>query len=173
MLTGLLLLSVIITCFNIKMSVNTIEKEMATHSSVLARRIPVTEEPGGLPSMGSHGVRHDWNDLAAAANTICVNIYVCISVEENNGYFIFLYILYFPKFSWHKIYFSTDCFFSKYPLIVINMDKFHINLIMFIKVLDSFLLVLCHIQVGTSSQLSVAMNLVSKMRIFTKLQILS
>ena len=44
-----------------------LEKEMATHSSVLAWRIPGTEEPGGLPSMGSHRVRHDWSDLAAAA----------------------------------------------------------------------------------------------------------
>ena len=35
------------------------EKEMATHSSVLARRIPGTGEPGGLPSMGSHRVAHD------------------------------------------------------------------------------------------------------------------
>ena len=36
-----------------------LEKEMATHSSVLASRIPGTGEPGGLPSMGSHRVRHD------------------------------------------------------------------------------------------------------------------
>ena len=36
-----------------------LEKEMATHSSVLAWRIPGTEEPGGLPSMGSHRVGHD------------------------------------------------------------------------------------------------------------------
>ena len=36
-----------------------LEKEMATHSSVLAWRIPGTGEPGGLPSMGSHGVGHD------------------------------------------------------------------------------------------------------------------
>ena len=36
-----------------------LEKEMATHSSVLAWRIPSTAEPGGLPSMGSHRVRHD------------------------------------------------------------------------------------------------------------------
>ena len=43
-----------------------LEKERATHSSVLAWRIPGTGEPGGLPSMGSHRVRHDWNDLAAA-----------------------------------------------------------------------------------------------------------
>ena len=36
-----------------------LEKEMATHSSVLAWRIPGTGEPGGLPSMGPHRVRHD------------------------------------------------------------------------------------------------------------------
>ena len=36
-----------------------LEKEMATHSSILAWRIPGTEEPGGLPSLGSHRVRHD------------------------------------------------------------------------------------------------------------------
>ena len=36
-----------------------LEKEMATHSSVLAWRIPGMEEPGGLPSMGSHRVGHD------------------------------------------------------------------------------------------------------------------
>ena len=40
---------------------------MATHSSVLAWRIPGTGEPGGLPSMGSHRVGHDWSDSAAAA----------------------------------------------------------------------------------------------------------
>jgi len=42
-----------------------LEKEMATHSSVLAWRIPGMGEPGGLPSMGSHRVGHDWSDLAA------------------------------------------------------------------------------------------------------------
>ena len=44
-----------------------LEKEMATHSSVLAWRIPGMGEPGGLPSMGSLRVRHDWSNLAAAA----------------------------------------------------------------------------------------------------------
>ena len=44
-----------------------LEKEMATHSSVLAWRVPGTEEPGELLSMGSQRVRHDWSDLAAAA----------------------------------------------------------------------------------------------------------
>ena len=40
-------------------SSTTMEKEMATHSSVLAWRIPGTGEPGGLLALGSHGVRHD------------------------------------------------------------------------------------------------------------------
>ena len=44
-----------------------LEKEMATHSSVLAWRIPGTGEPGGLWSMGLHRVGQDWSDLAAAA----------------------------------------------------------------------------------------------------------
>ena len=44
-----------------------LEKEMATHSSILAWRIPGTEEPSGLLSMGSHRVRHNWSDIAAAA----------------------------------------------------------------------------------------------------------
>ena len=44
-----------------------LEKEMATHSTVLAWRIPGTGQPGGLPSMGSHRVGHDWSDLAAVA----------------------------------------------------------------------------------------------------------
>ena len=52
---------------------------MATHSSILAWRIPGIEEPGGLPSMGSQRVEHDWSDLAAAAagkeNTIKTNLY--------------------------------------------------------------------------------------------------
>ena len=43
-----------------------LEKELATHSSVLAWRTPGTGEPGGLPSMGSHRVGHDWSDLAVA-----------------------------------------------------------------------------------------------------------
>ena len=46
-------------------SLSSLEKEMATHSSVLAWRIPGTGEPGGLPSMGSHRVGHNWSDLAA------------------------------------------------------------------------------------------------------------
>ena len=45
--------------FTFTFQFHALEKEMATHSSVLAWRIPGTGEPGGLPSMGSHRVRHD------------------------------------------------------------------------------------------------------------------
>ena len=47
-----------------------LEKDMATHPSVLAWRIPGTAEPGRLPSMGLHRVGHDWSDLAAAAAAV-------------------------------------------------------------------------------------------------------
>ena len=53
---------------------------MATHSSVLAWRIPGMGEPGRLPSMGSHRVGHDWSDLAAAAGkTIALTIWPFIN----------------------------------------------------------------------------------------------
>ena len=57
-----------------------LEKEMATHSSVLAWRIPGTVEPGGLPSMGSHRVRRNWSDLAAALPLFGLSFYFLDSV---------------------------------------------------------------------------------------------
>ena len=56
---------------------------MAPHSCVLAWRIPGMGEPGGLPSMGSHRVRHDWSDLAVAAR------------EENNPLMIWIRKLFY------------------------------------------------------------------------------
>ena len=67
---------------------------MATHSSILAWRIPGTREPGGLPSMGSHRVGHHRSDLAAAAasyffaliteegflNSPCYSLELCIQM---------------------------------------------------------------------------------------------
>ena len=52
--------------FTFTFHLHALEKEMATHSSILAWRIPGMGEPGGLLSMGSHRVGHDWSDLAAA-----------------------------------------------------------------------------------------------------------
>ena len=64
--------------FSFTFHFHALEKEMATHSSVLAWRIPGMGEPGGLPSMGSHRVGHDWSDLAAAAAA-------AFSLREGNG----------------------------------------------------------------------------------------
>ena len=56
-----------------------LEKEMATHSSILAWRIPGTAEPGGLPSMGPHRVGHDWSNL----------VVVVVITEKPKIYIIF------------------------------------------------------------------------------------
>ena len=58
-----------------------LEKEMATHSRVLAWTIQGLGEPGGLPSMGSHRVGHDWSDLAAAAAMMKTGILWVISLN--------------------------------------------------------------------------------------------
>ena len=54
--------------FTFTFQFHALEKEMATYSSVLAWRIPGTVEPGGLPSMGSHRVRHHCTDLVTMAS---------------------------------------------------------------------------------------------------------
>ena len=106
---------------------------MATHSSVLAWRIPGMEEPSGLPSMGSHRVGQDWSDLAIAAavhylkslNQFKLHLYILIAVqilmsclfnacflllyEGFNSYFIFFF---FKKFYWRIV--ALQCFVSFY-----------------------------------------------------------
>ena len=61
-----------------------LEKETATHSSVPAWRIPGTGEPGGLPSMGLHRVRHYWSDLTAAASNWTTEIPWLVSLMLAN-----------------------------------------------------------------------------------------
>ena len=58
-----------------------LEKEMATHSSILAWRIPGTDEPSGLPSMGSHRIGHNWRDLAGAA-AACLSVLLSVNWEN-------------------------------------------------------------------------------------------
>ena len=50
-----------------------LEEEIATHSSILARKIPLTEEPGMLQSIGSQKVKHSWSEWAH---------YKCLSINE-------------------------------------------------------------------------------------------
>ena len=71
---------------------HSLEKEMATHSSVLAWRIPGMGQPGGLLSMGLHRFGHDWSDLAAAAA-----VYICQFLSSNPfhlpfpSFYLFIY----------------------------------------------------------------------------------
>ena len=76
---------------------------MAIHSSVLAWRIPGTGEPGGLPSMGSHRVRHDWSDLAAAAAADC----------STTG---FLILHYLPEFAQTHVHWDDDAIQLSHPV---------------------------------------------------------
>ena len=105
---------------------HSLEKEMATHSSVLAWRIPGTGEPGGLPSVGSHRVGHNWSDLAAAAaaggkdplfisfqyampNTMCLKLQIysltcrcCIDLGSLLG-FVAGFMGFFPFCLYHTV----------------------------------------------------------------------
>ena len=82
-----------------------LEKEMATHSSTLAWRIPGTEEPGRLPSMGSHRVGHDWSDLAAAAAPLTRSLIKipgsCIVQQHLNREYSRQSWLFTGKSQWH------------------------------------------------------------------------
>ena len=77
-----------------------LEKKMVPHSSVLAWRIPGTAEPGGLQSMGSHRVGHDWSDLAACNKMLIFWSYfhasfnVYIHIKTYNFIQVNLYQLY-------------------------------------------------------------------------------
>ena len=66
---------------------------MALHSITLGWKIPWMEEPGGLRSMGSHRMGHDWSDLAAAAAA-----FYCLSVANS-----ILLVIYFGMISYQKI----------------------------------------------------------------------
>ena len=80
----LLLLLLLLRDFTFTFHFHALEKEMATHSSILAWRIPGTEEPGGLQSMGSHRVGHDWCDLAAAAAAVLYGSNSIVSFMDNS-----------------------------------------------------------------------------------------
>ena len=83
---------------------------MATHSSVLAWRIPGTEEPGRRPSMGSHRVGHDWSDLAAAAAE-CKYHVNNLNVESwnDNTLHILNLIKYIVKINFPTFFFTFLC----------------------------------------------------------------
>ena len=92
-----------------------LEKEMATHSSVLAWRIPGTEEPGGLLSVGLYRVRHDWCYLAAAAGWGLSKGFTWLR-EASSSSVLSLPLTLFQSFNWgHIPAYSGDQFKNKTP----------------------------------------------------------
>ena len=91
-----------------------LEKEMATHSSVLAWRIPGMAEPGRLPSMGLHRVGHDWSDLPAIHNIcyfldkiVCVsNLFSLMSHDFSSSYSRIELLIVFKHVIWIRNYFK-------------------------------------------------------------------
>ena len=70
---------------------------------VLAWRIPGTGEPGGLPSMGLHGVGHDWSDLAGVAATVSYSPSLSFfGTATGISIFPILFRNFIPKFLWHS-----------------------------------------------------------------------
>ena len=96
--------------FTLTFHFHALEKEMATHSIVLAWRIPGTGKLHGLPSMESHRVGHDWSDLAAAAAT-ADNIYP-YTQKTNDAFSLgFCPFFYFQPFQYNLI--VPYCFDSR------------------------------------------------------------
>ena len=103
-----------------------LEKKMATHSSVLAWRIPWKEEPGGLPSVGSHRVGHDWSDLASScrfSNFIVLPLLLFAYSDLNKRALAFLNFC-FPTFvcifSLFCLFLSKSCLHFKCLLSIEN-----------------------------------------------------
>ena len=94
-----------------------LEKEMATHSSVLAWRIPGMGEPDRMPSMGLHRVGHDWSDLAATAAYLKSSITLLYQKTNKQGSWAitikhlifdlspcyFCYFLDFLRYNWYIV----------------------------------------------------------------------
>ena len=95
---------------------------MAAHSSVLAWRIPRTREPGGLPSMGSHRLRHDWSDLAAAAIRPYKNCWWAKYDSQAIGRIFFFKFIYMRPLRVTPILFS-----SKWITVIIRQSAMNIN----------------------------------------------
>ena len=102
-----------------------LEKEMATHSSVLAWRIPGTGEPGGLPSMGLRRVGQDWSDLAAAVAAAKS----CLTVFRPKDCSIpgFPVLHYFPVFVQTHVHWVGDAIQPSHPLSPPSAPAFNLS----------------------------------------------
>ena len=90
-------------CFllSLWLSYTVMEKEMATHSSTLAWKIPWMEEPGGLQSMGSQRVGHDWGTSLTLYCNIWIPLMICYA------YYCVIFLVITPKFNIYLITHKT------------------------------------------------------------------
>ena len=96
--------------FTFTFQFHALEKEIATHFSILAWRIPGTGEPGGLPSMGSHRVGHDWSDLAAAAWTYYCHFNLIVFQLFHNSFVSFFLLVSSFVIWWFSVVVCLDSF---------------------------------------------------------------
>ena len=108
-----------LSLFTFSFHFHALEKELATHSNVLAWRIPGTGEPGGLPSMGSHRVGHDWCDLAAAAAKLLLIIFTEILFYEKSCLIL--------KTNDQKIIWRNETTCMLWILLLIYQQHFNLN----------------------------------------------
>ena len=83
-----------------------LEKEMATHSGILAWRIPWTEEPGGLQSMGLQRVGHNWvtNTFQYSVMTFCISVVLAV-ISTLSFFILFIWFsFFFSWWAWLKVY---------------------------------------------------------------------
>ena len=86
-----------------------LEEGMATHSSILPWRIPWTEEPGGLESKGSQGVRHDRSDLARMQYLLCPYLFSFkVFIEFATILFLFYVLVFWSQGLWHLSSLTRD-----------------------------------------------------------------
>ena len=108
---------------------------MSTHSNVLAWRIPGTGEPGGLPSMGSHRVGHDWSDWAAAAAAYSLRNCLQLFLQCHFNLLCLSYSLCLPLLLHRILYcdavFPIALFWSKWSLVLFfntHVDIFQVSI---------------------------------------------
>ena len=125
-----------LSLFTFTFHFHALEKELATHSSVLAWRIPGTAEPGGLPSMGLHRVGHDWSDLEERDLEAGIPKYQHI---KGIGWWLFFAVVQFLNHVWpfetqrttaHQASLSFTIFLSFFKLMSIESVMLSNNLIL-------------------------------------------
>ena len=109
-----------------RVQVDPLEKEMATHSSILSWKIPQTEEPGELQSMGSQRVGHNWEtNTEKAMNYMCIcacDIDICVCLQGSEDFFVALVLLQYVCVCVYSLYHLFFCVLE-FMILLLKLDK--------------------------------------------------